>query len=197
MLRLVDSNPTGENDAEYVARARQGNRAQRKIAFTELVIRHELYVRNLLRHLCRDEAVAQDLAQDTFVIAWQKLSALKNPEGFGAWVRRIAYREFLHMLRRGKLESDYIESVQVEDEDYADDLNEDTELARWLEVCSPIEREILLLRFAYGFTQEEIAADRKLPVGTVKSHVHRAKAKIKTLLEADAAREGLEMKHHG
>ena len=175
----MDSNPTGENDAEYVARARQGNRAQRKIAFTELVIRHELYVRNLLRHLCRDEAVAQDLAQDTFVIAWQKLSTLKNPEGFGAWVRRIAYREFLHMLRRGKLESDYIESVQVEDEDYADDLIEDTELARWLEVCSPIEREILLLRFAYGFTQEEIAADRKLPVGTVKSVIFRGKEKIR------------------
>ena len=193
----MDSNPTGENDAEYVVRARQGSRAQRKIAFTELILRHELYVRNLLRQLCRDAAVAEDLAQDTFVIAWQKLSTLKNPEGFGAWVRRIAYREFLHMLRRGNLESDYIESLQAEHEDYADDLIEDTELARWLEVCSPIEREILLLRFAYGFTQEEIAADRNIPIGTVKSHVHRAKAKIKTLLKADAAREGLEMKHHG
>ena len=197
----MESNTPEVTDAEHVKRARQGRPAERKSAFTALVIRHETYVRNLLRQLSRDEALAEEMAQDAFVIAWQKLASLKNPDGFGAWVRRIAYREFLHMLRRRKLEAAYLESIDVGDEVEIEDFVEDTELARWLEVCSPIEREILLLRFAYGFTQEEIASDREMPVGTVKSHVHRAKVKIKALLERDSIaskrENNIEVNQHG
>ena len=109
----MESNTPEVTDAEHVKRARQGRPAERKSAFTALVIRHETYVRNLLRQLSRDEALAEEMAQDAFVIAWQKLASLKNPDGFGAWVRRIAYREFLHMLRRRKLEAAYLESIDV------------------------------------------------------------------------------------
>ena len=172
-------------DAEYVARARRGGNDERKHAFAALVGRHETHVRNLVRHLTREVARADEIAQDAFFIAWQKLGTLKNPDGFGAWVRRIAYREFLHVVRRDKLEAAYLAS-HVDQPETAE-LYDDTELQRWLSVCSPIEREIMLLQYGYGFTLDEISADREIPLGTIKSHVHRAKSKIKDLLVKDGA----------
>lgn len=195
MLREVNKDIPEISDAEYVLRARRGGGNARKVAFTELVRRHETYVRNLVRHLSGNAARADEIAQDAFIIAWQKLKTLENPNGFGAWVRRIAYREFLHAVRRDKLETTYLTSHfdQLETEE----LYDDQELKRWLSVCSSIEREIMLLQYAYGFTQEEIAADREIPIGTVKSHIHRAKAKIRELLVKDGALDQDQVKQHG
>lgn len=178
----LGSLPGAPSDEGWVAASLNGSGLARKEAYSNLVRRHEGPVRNLLRHLCRSYAIADELAQDAFLTGWLKLTTLRNPQTFGAWIRQIAYREFLHSARTLRLEHksthETVGELQVE----ATNLDDDLEAL--LAVCSPTEREIMVLQFAFEFTQEEIAVASDMAVGTVKSHVHRAKQKIRAHLDA-------------
>jgi RNA polymerase sigma-70 factor (ECF subfamily) len=189
----------GISDADYVERALDGTEWDRKTAFSALVQRHEKAVRNLLRQLTRNHAVADELAQDAFLGAWLKLATLKQPERFAGWVKRIAYREFLHGARRRKLEQHYANTAVDEPIVVTDSAATESseELDALLAVCTPIEREIMILQFAFEFSQGEIADARGMAIGTVKSHVHRAKKKIRECLEAGQATSEQEDSSHG
>lgn len=173
------------SDAQWVARALTGSAKVRKDAYSKLVCRHERAVRNLLRQLCQNHAVADELAQEAFLTGWLKLRELRDPPRFAGWIKQIGYREFLHNARRAKLERQYANQLtdHFTAEAETDVRARSTDnLAAMLALCSPIERELMILQFGFEFTQEEIASARQMPIGTVKSHVHRAKQKIRTHL---------------
>ena len=86
-------------DADLVACALDDSSQLARQAYGVLVVRHETWLLNFLRFLSRDADLAQDLCQDAFVLAWQKLADLKEPEKFGAWLKRLAHRLFLRELR--------------------------------------------------------------------------------------------------
>ena len=69
-------------------------------AFSELVRRRQSWLRNLLRRLCRDPSLADDLAQQTLLQVWRTLMGLKTPAAFTAWLRRLAINTWLQHLRR-------------------------------------------------------------------------------------------------
>jgi len=69
-------------------------------AFTELVRRRQKRVRDLLRRLCGNHALADDLAQKTFVRAWRGIGALRDPGAFGGWLKRVAVSAWLAEARR-------------------------------------------------------------------------------------------------
>ncbi len=170
-------------DAELVLRSRQGTRAERHKAYTVLVTRYQGFVRSMLLGLSRQPALADDLTQDTFLTAWQKLNTLTAPEKFGGWLKQLAYRHFLHSYRRQQTEQKHLpEAVDpvVEAEHPAD---VDAELNELLALCNSIEREIMVLYYGFEFTHKEIADSRGIAVGTIKSHVHRAKQKMQKHLE--------------
>jgi RNA polymerase sigma-70 factor (ECF subfamily) len=73
-------------ESTVVALAMSGDVA----AFTELVHRRQSWLRNLLRRLARDSALADDLAQQVLLQAWRSLPRLKSVTAFGAWLRRLA-----------------------------------------------------------------------------------------------------------
>ena len=156
--------------------------------FAALVQRHETWVRNLLRALCGDAAQADDLAQDSFIIAWQKLSTLKVPEKFQGWLKQLAYRQFLHWQRRQKLEARHAQTSTDDGVMFAGDI--DIELQQSLQHCSGLERELLLLHYGFGFTVGELAESQGSPAGTIKSHLHRARQKIRQHLEAEGSLAG-------
>src|SRR4051812_43358725 len=69
-------------------------------AFAELVRRRQKRGRDLLRRLCGDHALADDLAQKTFLKAWRGIGALRDPGAFGGWLKRVAVHAWLAEARR-------------------------------------------------------------------------------------------------
>src|SRR4029453_6729409 len=82
-------------EAAVVALAIGGDAA----AFSELVERRQTWLRNLLRRLCRDHALADDLAQQVLLQAWRSLDKLRSVTAFGAWLRQLAINAWLNHLR--------------------------------------------------------------------------------------------------
>ncbi|MGH8228792.1 MAG: sigma-70 family RNA polymerase sigma factor [Steroidobacteraceae bacterium] len=173
----------GAAECTVVALARAGDRA----CFEELVRRRQPQVRNLLRRLCRDPALADDLSQQTFLQAWRRLAALQSPAAFGAWLRRIAVHSWLQHARRGdapQLAYDASEEWAV---GQCDASGERIDLDCALAQLPPLVRLCIVLAHAEGMSHSEIAATTRLPLGTVKSHIARGTAKLRELLAAYTA----------
>jgi RNA polymerase sigma-70 factor (ECF subfamily) len=154
-------------------------------AFSELVWRRQSWLRNLLRRLCRDPALADDLAQQVFLKAWRSLPQLKSPGAFGGWLRRLAINTWLAEARasapRGLAhEPEELSAATVFAPAAAAQLDLDRALAR----LSHAERLCIVLAYSEGMSHGEISAATALPLGTVKSHVRRGAEQLRALLEA-------------
>lgn len=158
-------------------------------AFGELVRRYQSRVRGWLCQLCGDPAEADDLAQETFLKAWSRLNTFAARGRFGSWLMKLAYNEFLQAARKGQrrrrlaqqFESDALAYGATADESLspAGRGTEMPDLPRLLSVLGEEERHVMLLGYGCGFSQAEIGEITGLPVGTVKSHMHRGKARIR------------------
>lgn len=169
------------SDEELVARALA---ARDQAAFGELVRRHQSRVRGWLRTLTRNPATADDIAQDTFMKAWDKLASFAGQGRFEAWLMKIAYTEFLMAHRRTKGEQRLAAAVEAEivEPPVHDPVGAEsaaTDLQRMLAVLTEDERVAMVLCYAGGMSHGEASAITGWPVGTVKSHVHRGKEKIR------------------
>jgi len=136
--------------------------------------------------LCRDQALADDLSQEAFLSAWIKLDSLTNPASFKGWLKQLAYHQFLHQYRHAKVERKY--ARMAADEPHVH-LQVDDDLQRMLSLCTPLEREIMILRYGFEFSHAEIGQARGMAVGTVKSHVCRAKQKMQVELASSKSQE--------
>jgi RNA polymerase sigma-70 factor (ECF subfamily) len=156
-------------------------------AFDTLVTRHQARVRNWLRQLTRDAARADDLAQDTFIRAWDRIGSLQNPAKFSSWLMKIAYTSFLQAHRKHASEQRLVEALQHESSTpEAHELNGSVvDLPRLLSVLSSDERTAMILCYAHDLSHSEIAEITDWPLGTVKSHIARGKAKIRGRFDLD------------
>jgi RNA polymerase sigma factor (sigma-70 family) len=155
-------------------------------AFAELVRRRQAWVRGLLRRLSGDAALADDLAQEAFLHAWRKLAGLRDPGAFGAWLRRVTVNIWLQHARRRRIRMDAIDespkALNATSEGGMAHAAIRIDLASALEKLRPAERLCLVLSYAEGMSHNEIADATGLPLGTVKSHVARATAKLRDWL---------------
>lgn len=168
-------------DEDLVARALA---CADQAAFGELVRRHQSRVRAWLRQLTRNAATADDLAQETFLKAWRRLGSYGGQGRFAAWLMKIAYTEFLMAHRRGRSDERLAASIGAEAagepwHDPAGDEQVAADLERLLAVLSAEERAAMVLCYAHGCSHAEAADITGLPLGTVKSHIHRAKDRIR------------------
>ena len=166
-------------DADLVAQCRAPDTAGAHRAFALIVTRYEGFLRRFLWYLCRHAALADELAQDTFVTAWEKLATLREPEKLSAWLKRLAYRKYLNFQRHQRVIHAHAQSELAQEEMSADSLSLPLEIRAMLRPCSQSEQELLMLVYAFGFTTAEIAAERHVAEGTLKSQLHRAKQKIR------------------
>ena len=158
-------------------------------AFGELIRRHQSQVRNFLRRLARDEALADDLAQDCFLHAWDKIHTYSGTGSFIGWVLKIAYTTFLQSKRKSKRYNEILEqaghepgqSATTSDSVPEIELDVDTLLA----TLNEQERAIMIFSYACGLSHREISEATELPAGTVKSIIHRAKERIRTQFEIE------------
>ncbi len=183
MTCVADSATEARIDQTLVARALLGDDRQ---AFEQLVRRHQGMVRAQLRRLLHgDEAAADDLAQETFLLAWRKLNQFRSEARFSTWVHRIAYSCFLQACRTKSWAARNAQDNEMEQlpaPTNAMDLRLD--LARAMQHLSAAEQAVLLHCVQLGMSHEQAAYVLAMPLGTVKTHAMRGKAKLKTWLSA-------------
>lgn len=174
-------------EQHIIARAVTGSDS---ISFGRLVKIYQAPIRGFLRRLTRDNhSLADDLAQDTFLTAFRKISRFRNEGSFRGWLFQIAYRSFL-MHKRKKVEDQQLPEIETANEtgafcdpvDRGRDQSMKMDIERAMTGLSEVERASLTLCFTYGMSHGEAAAVLGQPLGTLKSHVARGKAKLKVSL---------------
>lgn len=152
-------------------------------AFGQLVRLHQQALRAFLRRLTGNHAEADDLAQATFVFVWERIARLDPQLSFRSWLFGIAWRKYREsrrglrrMLAREKQYAEIDESVSAPDSALRMDLS------AALAALAPEPKAAMLLCMALDFTHAEAAEALALPLGTVKSHIARGRAKLAGLL---------------
>lgn len=145
-----------------------------------------------LRRLCRDPAYADDLAQDCFLHAWEKLAGFRGRGSFIGWLQRIAWTTFLQSKRKSDRYRAVLDTVSAMSgpQYQAPVPAEMPDLDRLLAELTDDERAIMILSYACGLSHQEIAEATGLPVGSVKSIIHRGKQRIRDRFEITDHRYG-------
>ena len=171
--------------AGWLARARQGDRH----AFARLVRAHQSRVRLQLRRLAHgDAALADDLAQETFVQAWLHLNDFRGDSRLATWLHRIALSRFLQHVRRPQLPLEWRDADAANADEPGHDprpvegLGRDVERA--LQALTEVQRLAVVHCFHLDLSHAEAAQVLGLPLGTLKSHLDRAKTRLRELLGA-------------
>ena len=173
----------------------------REGAFSELLRRYERPIFSLVYRMVRDRSLSEDLAQEAFIRAFNAIESYNPSYKFSSWIFKIANNHTIDYLRKKQLDtisihgSPHATSSQeqektrlvVESLDEAPDAYvENRELGSQIEVAigklRPEYRSAILLRHVEGYAYDEIAEIMDLPLGTVKTYLHRARSELKELL---------------
>jgi RNA polymerase sigma-70 factor (ECF subfamily) len=165
---------------EALVAAAQGGSAE---AFARLVDRHQQAVRAFLRRACGDWAAADDLAQETFLAAWARIGRLKAGASVRAWLCGIGYNKHL-TARRSGIRNRVRETRYEAERAAASGTGVEDRLALEAAMAAlPAEqRACVALCLAADFSHAEAAEALGLPLGTVKSHVSRGRARLLQVL---------------
>ena len=168
---------TGLHDVELAGLAAAGDRA----AFGELVRRHGSAVRGLLRRMGAQPSTADDIAQDAFLTAFERVAEFRGDGTFAAWVKRIAARLY---VRKWRKDSRLTEEVEQEDEGHGGEVStvDRIDLDEAMKSLSDQERLCVSLCYGAGLSHAEAAETIGAPLGTVKSHVKRGLDKLRVRL---------------
>ncbi len=182
---------TDSHDNDLVARVVASGDTH---AFGELIRRHQSQVRNFLRKLARDHELADDLAQDCFLHAWDKLRTYSGRGTFIGWLMKVAYTTFLQSKRKSKRYGEILEEAghlaDAESRSYTEPVDDVTDLDKLLGVLNEEERAVVVMSYACGLSHREISEATDQPVGTIKSLIFRAKEKIRTSFEIEDHKHG-------
>ncbi len=183
-------------DQECIAKALAGDAE----AFGDLVVRYDRRLVGLLFHACRDRSLAEDIAQDAFSRAYHKLSLFSGESQFYTWLARIAMNLLASSRRKKRIENQVpregfevaMDSVSHSEEpDAAMQLTEMQQCVRSaIDHLDEERRQVLLLRDFDGMDYDSIAQTLDIPVGTVRSRLHRARLELKTILQDKAVELG-------
>jgi len=182
------------HDLELVALTATGGRD----AFGELIRRHGSAVRGLLRRMGADPALADDLAQDAFLAAFQQISDFRGEGTFQSWVKRIAARLYVRRWRREAKGQAVALLAMEEGVDAGEAQNDDRiDLDEALKSLSHVERLCVSLCYGAGLSHAEAAEALNAPLGTVKSHVKRGLDRLRRRLAPGRDFAPAEAEAHG
>ena len=186
---------TPSDDRQLIERCLNGDRE----AFDELVRRYEKQAYNLAYRLAGNYDDASDVVVEAFVRAFQGLHTFRGDANFGTWLHRVVVNTFLDMRKRSRgrqhvsleeqleLNGDTL-TRQIEDtspgpQELVEQEEREEVLQRAIAQLSPDRRILIVLYHFENLSYEEIAQMLKLPVGTVKSRLNRARLALREILE--------------
>jgi RNA polymerase sigma-70 factor (ECF subfamily) len=184
-------------DADVVALAQQG----REAAFRELVRRYERPVFSLIYRMVRNRETAEDLSQDTYIKVMNHIDRYRPEFKLSSWLFKIANNVTIDHLRKRQLAtvsmhgsptaataaeaeatSFTVEARQASALDRLEARELGSEIERAIGDLRPEYRSCIVLRHVEGRSYEEIAATLDLPLGTVKTYIHRARHELREAL---------------
>ncbi len=186
-----------QTDKELATLAATGNEG----AFGELLRRYERPIFSLIYRMVRDRALAEDLAQEAFIRAFNAVSSYDPRYKFSSWIFKIANNHTIDHLRRRKLDtvsidgSPHARTAQEEEQtrlvlestgenpqEYVENRELGDQIEHAIGQLRPEYRTAVLLRHVEGYAYDEIAEIMDLPLGTVKTYLHRARGELKEML---------------
>lgn len=167
-----------KTDAELVAIIRRGETQ----AFTELFKRHERSVLAIALSVLRDNHLAQDVVQESFMVAYQKINSLRSPKAFGAWLRRIARRQALDVADKQRPIQKPISEPSTQSMDKPLLKEEQQQLLDAVQELPHHEQIVVSLFYFEGHNANEVSTITGRPVGTITMQLSRARTRLKQQL---------------
>lgn len=174
-----------KDQENIIARARRGDAD----AFEQLVVAYRDQVFRLALRMCGNEADADEVAQEAFLSAWKALPNFRGDSQFSTWLYQLTSHAAIDLMRREKRQIAAEDITEVSAPDPAPGPQQQAEQSETRQAVrdamaqlSPEYRQIVVLRFLQELSYEEIGAVLKLPPGTVKSRLNRAKSQLKGIL---------------
>ncbi len=189
-------------DLQTIARVRNGDSA----AYAHIVDRYQRRLLGLLVHTCGDAELSEDIAQEAFARAYQKLALFSGESQFYTWLARIAMNLLFSDRRRKRLENQVRREgldVALDTDAFANrsgnappdhqlELSETQQCVRQaIEMLDEERRVVVILRDFDGLDYDAIAETLDIPVGTVRSRLHRARLELRSILQKKAVQLGL------
>jgi RNA polymerase sigma-70 factor, ECF subfamily len=184
-------------DQEVVALARQG----REAAYRELIGRYQRPVFSLIYRLVRDREKSEDLTQETFIKVTNALDRYDSTYKFSSWIFKIAHNTALDLLRKkepetlsldgsphaetaSEIEASTLTAVSTDEtpEEFAASRELGGHIEQAIARLRPEYRTAILLCHVEGYAYDEIAEVMSVPLGTVKTYIHRARNELKEYL---------------
>lgn len=177
-----------QDDAQLVATSKNGDQD----AFSLLVQRYQRRVFNLVFRMLQNYEEASEITQEAFLAAWQGLPAFRGEARFSTWLYRIAYNCALKQLETRRRDTALQVALQAEQIVEGDDshsahlamLDNQEMVQEQLSQLPPKYRIVLILRHLQDMTYEEMAEVLTMPIGTIKTHLFRARNLLKERLQA-------------
>ena len=186
-----------EDDTEILRRCREGDER----AYREIIERYQRRVFSLALRVLRRAEDAEDVAQETFVRMFRAIDRYDPSRPFSAWLFTIASRLCIDHIRRRRIrpislfqrdpESQEERTIEVVDPGLRPDeetsrVEEERHTQALVDSLPPHYRIVVMLRHQQDLSYEEIAEALKLPLGTVKARIHRARALLRQRLESES-----------
>jgi RNA polymerase sigma factor (sigma-70 family) len=160
----------------------RGAQAGSAADFSRLVVIHQAALRGFLRRLCTNHADADEIAQQSFVFAWEQISRFDPGRDFRPWLFGIAWRKYREekrsWFRRFKREGSALPTENM----YQPDPGLQLDIQKAIDSLPTEQRAAVLLCLVAEFTHGEAAQALALPLGTVKSHIARGREKLVSAL---------------
>lgn len=169
-------------------------------AYAELVEKYQARLLGLLYHACGDRGLAEDIGQEAFARAYRKLNLFAGNSQFYTWLAKISMNLLASDRRKKRIENQAtregfdvaLDSVGSDDSPERSLEQSETQrcVRQAIEMLDEERRTVLLLRDFDGMDYEAIAQTLDIPVGTVRSRLHRARVELKTILQQKAVELG-------
>ena len=185
------------DDRDLATHAARGQEA----AFRELLVRYERPVFSLIYRMVRNRSLAEDLAQEAFIRAFNAIGTYKTSYKFSNWILKIANNHTIDHLRKRKLDTvsidgsphastaDEISQSRVvipsgdeSPQEYVENLELGSQIEEAISELREEYRTVIVLRHVEGYAYDEIADIMDLPLGTVKTYLHRARGELRKSL---------------
>lgn len=165
-------------------------------AFGELVLRYQDRLYNSLYRMLGSSEDAFDAAQDAFVLAYQKLESFRGDSQFYSWLFRIGYNAAVSGKRRARLKVHSLDAAREQSGTEPDESRPDSEPGHAMEVAEQQTlvqralseltdeyRTVIVMKEMEGLSYEEIAELTDVPIGTVRSRLHRGRIELRDKLQ--------------
>jgi RNA polymerase sigma-70 factor, ECF subfamily len=172
-------------DRDLVERARHGD----KDAFGVLARAHGDWLFAVAQRILRDYDRSEDAVQQALVIAWRELPALRDPDRFEPWLRKLMVRVCYEEAKRARRWDSAVVTLLPDEPSRRDDiisLGDRDQLERGFRRLPPEQRALLVMHHYLGLSPADLAEALGIPAGTARSRLHYAHRAMRAALEADA-----------